>query len=156
MSDDILRVRKIREGTVIDHIPDGKAPIVLKLLGITGRERWPVSFVMHVESKRMGRKDIVKVEHMYLDKRLIDNIALVAPSATINIVEDYRITEKREIEVPQELVGILRCPNQTCITNVEFEHVKSLFELKGRNPLCYVCVYCDRLVGEEEIPRLLG
>jgi aspartate carbamoyltransferase regulatory subunit len=150
-----LIVRKIENGTVIDHIPDGKALIVLDLLGIDGREEKPVSFVMHVSSSKLGKKDIVKVEDMFLEKRILDNLALVAPSATINIIKNYKIVKKSRIEVPTKLSGILKCPNPNCITNEGREPVTPTFTMEQRDPLLYKCDYCDRLVKEEDIPQLL-
>lgn len=150
-----LRIRKIEEGTVVDHISDGRSPLVLKLLGITGGEDNPVSVAMHVDSKKLGKKDMIKAEYMFLDSRLIDNIALISPTATINIVENYEIKEKRAVQVPQHVVGIMRCPNPTCITNNTREEVDSNFELLRRRPLLYICRYCDRVVEESDIPKCL-
>jgi len=150
-----LIVRKIENGTVIDHIPDGKALIILGLLGIDGREEKPVSFVMHVPSKKLGKKDIVKVEDMFLERRILDNLALVAPSATINIIKNYKIVKKLKIEIPKRLSGIIRCPNPNCVTNDGREPVTPTFTMEQRNPLIYKCDYCERLVKEEDIPKLL-
>ena len=151
-----LIVRKIENGTVIDHIPDGKALIILNLLGIDGREEKPVSFVMHVPSGKLGKKDIIKVEDMFLEKKVLDNLALVAPSTTINIIKNYKIVEKLEIEAPTCLSGVLKCPNPSCVTNSERELVASSFAMRRRMPLLYKCDYCDRLVNEEDIPRILS
>ncbi|MEM3849507.1 MAG: aspartate carbamoyltransferase regulatory subunit, partial [Zestosphaera sp.] len=82
MSSPTLTVSKIRRGTIIDHIPAGRALEVLRMLGITGREGFRTAVLMNVESRRLGRKDIVKIEDEFLDPKELNLIALVAPSAT--------------------------------------------------------------------------
>ena len=101
VADSELLVRKIREGTVIDHIPAGRALAVLRILGITGREGLRVAVVMNVESRKLGRKDIVKVEGRLLKPHEVDVVALIAPTATINIIRDYKVIEKRKVRLPR-------------------------------------------------------
>ncbi|HDJ27368.1 MAG TPA: aspartate carbamoyltransferase regulatory subunit, partial [Aciduliprofundum sp.] len=96
-----LRVRRIREGTVIDHIPPGKALKVLSILGISGSEGTVVAVLMNVESRKLGKKDIVKLEGRFLTRDEVDEIALVAPTATINIIRDYEVAEKFSLTLPK-------------------------------------------------------
>jgi aspartate carbamoyltransferase regulatory subunit len=96
-----LRVQKIKEGTVIDHISGGGALSVLKILNIMGREDNIVSIVMNVPSHSLGRKDIVKVEGRELNPNEVDKIALIAPRSTINIVRDYVVVEKQKPRLPK-------------------------------------------------------
>ena len=94
MSKKTLRVSKIKDGTVIDHITSGHALDIAKILGITGRRAGVVTIGMNVPSKRLGHKDMVKVEGRVLAASEVDKIALLAPHATINIVKDYKVVEK--------------------------------------------------------------
>ena len=151
-----LIVRRIRDGTVIDHIPAGRALVVLRLLGITGREGYRVALVMNVESRKLGRKDIVKVEGLTLKPEITDVIALVAPTATINIIRDYVVVEKRKVKVPEEVRGVLKCVNPTCITRKKGEPITPRFRKVSENPLVLQCVYCGSLITEDEIVRQLG
>ena len=152
-----LLVRKIKEGTVIDHIPAGRALAVLKILGITGREGLKVALVMNVESRKLGRKDIVKVEGRLLSPHEVDVIALIAPTATINIIKDYRVVEKRHVRLPRLVEGVLRCKNPTCITRKKGEFIRSRFRLVSEKPVVLQCVYCGTLLREEEIvSQILG
>jgi len=95
MSDHELRVSKIRDGTVIDHVEGGQALNVLAILGIDGSEGYGVSVGMNVPSDRLGRKDIVKVEERELSQSEVDVLSLIAPEATINIVRDFEVVENR-------------------------------------------------------------
>ncbi len=151
-----LLVRRIREGTVIDHIPAGRALAVLRILGITGQEGLRVAVVMNVESRKLGRKDIVKIEGRLLSPEELNKIALVAPTATINIVKGYHVVEKKKVELPEVLENILRCPNPTCITRKPREPVKPRFRLISRRPVRYQCAYCGTIIEESEIVEQLA
>ena len=100
------RVTAIKNGTVIDHVPAGKALSVLKMLGIEGDMSNPVSLVMNVPSKKMGGKDIIKVEDRELNQSELDKLALVAPDASVAIIRAYSVAEKMEINLTDE-VGIV-------------------------------------------------
>ncbi len=152
-----LLVRKIREGTVIDHIPAGRALAVLRILGITGREGVRVALVMNVDSRKLGRKDIVKVEGRTLRPHEVDTIALIAPTATINIIRDYRVVEKRRVRLPRVVRDVLRCKNPTCITRKKGEPVTPRFEVVSERPVRLRCVYCGSILEEDEIlGQILG
>ena len=127
-----LKVTPIKNGTVIDHITPGCAIKVLHVLDIPQSTSAVVSVAMNVRS-RMGKKDIVKVENRELDPREVDKIALIAPKATINIVRDYEVVEKHKVHLPDEIIGIVKCSNPTCISNAK-EPVQSRFRLVGDDP----------------------
>lgn len=148
-----LIVRKIERGTVIDHIEAGRALQVLKILGITGKEGLRVAVVMNVESRKLGKKDIVKVEGLELRKEQVDLISLIAPRATINIIKDYRVISKYRVEVPSKIEGLLKCTNPNCITNQPREPVKTIFRLVSTNPLTLVCEYCGFRMGWDDIAK---
>ncbi len=138
-----LRVTPIKNGTVIDHIPAGMALKVLKILGIGDSVASTVTVAMHVPSRVMGWKDIVKVEDRELGTKEIEKIALVAPSVTVNVIRNYNVAEKRKVTLPDRAVGILQCGNPNCISNTR-EPVESEFVVRSKNPLRVFCKYCDR------------
>ena len=146
-----LRVSKIRNGTVIDHVRGGQALNVLAILGIDGTQNEQVSIGMNVPSDRLARKDIVKVEGRELSQEEVDVISLIAPDATINIVRDYDVTSKHRVERPRQVEGVLTCPNTTCITT-EDEPVTSRFEVLDDGVRC---AYCGTIV-RDGIADLIG
>lgn len=139
-----IKVAPIKNGTVIDHIACGMAFKVLKVLGISdGEVDSTVSVLMHVPSKKMGWKDIVKVEDKELEQIEVDKISLVAPEASINIIRNYEVVEKMDVSLPDVAVGILKCGNPNCVTNTN-EPVETEFTLKSKDPIRLSCKYCDR------------
>ncbi len=144
-----LKVKPIRNGTVIDHITANKALNVLKILGLPSKEA-AVTIAMNVKSSQMGAKDIVKIEGRELKSREVDKIALIAPNATINIVREYEIVEKGKVTLLNNVRGILLCPNPNCITNTN-EPVKTKFHVINTNPLMLRCYYCERIMNNEDI-----
>ena len=144
-----LRVSKIRNGTVIDHITHGHALIVLKILGITGKEGNIVTVAMNVPSKRLGLKDIVKIEGRELKPEEVDRIALVAPKATINIIRNYEVAEKTRVKLPKTIRGIVKCINPACITNSN-EPVKPMHYVISEEPLRLRCHYCGVIMEKDE------
>jgi aspartate carbamoyltransferase regulatory subunit len=138
-----LRVTPIKNGTVIDHIPAGMALKVLRILGIGDAVSSTVTVAMHVPSRLMGWKDIVKVEDRELASREIDKIALVAPTASVNVIRNYNVAEKHRVALPDRAVGILKCGNPNCISNTK-EPVESEFLVRSKNPIRVFCKFCDR------------
>lgn len=154
MNEQELRISKIKDGTVIDHISNGYALEALKILGINGRERQAITIAINVPSKRFRAKDIVKIEDRALSSREVNQIALVAPHATINIVRDYAITEKLEVKLPKTVEGIVKCNNPTCISNSN-EPVTPRFSVRREEPLLLQCHYCNSLLEKEDILKQL-
>jgi aspartate carbamoyltransferase regulatory subunit len=145
MSDTELRVSKIRNGTVIDHVTGGQALNVLAILGIDGAGGESVSVGMNVPSHRLGQKDIVKVENRELSQSEVDVLSLIAPEATINIVRDYEVVDKLRVERPERVVRVLSCPNRNCITNAD-EPVVSKFDVLSDGVRC---AYCGTIIRED-------
>lgn len=137
-----LKVPRIKDGTVIDHITAGNAVKVLHILGIPRTSSSIVSVAMNVKSK-YGKKDIVKVENRELDPKEVDKIALIAPKATINIIRDYEVAKKHKVKLPDEIIGIVSCSNPTCVSNAK-EPVESRFKIISRDPPKIKCYYCER------------
>ena len=150
MEEVTLRVSKIKNGTVIDHITSGHALDVVKILGITGKSGNIVTIAMNVPSKRMGKKDIVKIEGRELKAEEVDKIALIAPNATINIIRDYKVVDKKRVQLPKVIKNIVRCANPACISNSN-EPVQPTFYVESQEPLYLKCHYCGYLMEREEI-----
>lgn len=146
-----MKVAKIRNGTVIDHIPSGKALVVLRLLGLTKKVENTLTIAMNVKSKKLGVKDIIKVENLELDPSLVSILALIAPMATINVIRDYKLYEKSKVVLPEYVEGILKCPNPTCISRQQNEPIVSKFKVIEKSPLKLQCMYCYRYVYENEV-----
>ncbi|PSP33938.1 aspartate carbamoyltransferase regulatory subunit [Halobacteriales archaeon QH_10_67_22] len=144
MSDHELRVNKIRNGTVIDHITAGQALNVLAILGVDAHSGETLSVAMNVPSDRLGTKDIVKVEGRELSQDEVDVLSLIAGAATINIVREFDVVEKHRVERPREVVGVLSCPNRHCITTAD-EPVDSRFDVLEDG---IRCCYCDTIVRD--------
>jgi len=158
MSENKLLVRKIKDGIVIDHIPAGFGVIVAKVLGLITSQgtlnkklKTPIVILMNVESKKLGRKDLLKIEGFFLNEQQINKIVLIAPMVTINIIKDWNVKRKFRAIPPKTIKGLLRCPNHRCITNRKNEPIKPTFELINDNPLIYKCIYCDTTLNRDEI-----
>lgn len=145
-----LYVKKIRNGTVIDHIEQGHALDVLHILDIDGKRGQVVSVVMNVESKQFGRKDIVKIEDRELNPQEVDKIALIAPKATINIVREFEVASKKRVQLPQTITGIIKCDNPSCVVNAR-EPITSEFKVETTEPLRIRCHYCGRIMEKEDV-----
>lgn len=142
----MLKVDIIEHGTVVDHIKAGMGKKVLDILGIDEKSGNRVALVMNVPSGKMGKKDILKVEGILISKEKTDAIALVSPRATVNLIKDGKVVEKKQAELPAELHGIGKCPNPNCITIQE--KAKGRFSLEGQK---YRCDYCERTFRPEEL-----
>jgi len=146
-----MKVEAIKNGTVIDHITANKSLHVLKILGLP-HEGINVTIAMNVSSQNVGKKDVVKIENRELDPNELDQIALVAPEATINIIRNYDVVEKDKVHFMKELRSIIKCTNSNCITNAD-EPIESRFHLIKTSPILLRCHHCERLIGAEEIDK---
>ena len=145
-----LIVRRIKNGTVIDHIESPRALLVLNILNMTGQEGDVITVALNVPSIKHKKKDIIKVENKFLEKKETDKLALIAPKATINIIKNYQLVEKRRIQLPDTIIGFFTCPNLRCITNTE-EGLKSKIEIIDKISLRLKCQYCARSITINEL-----
>lgn len=150
MSEKMLYVAKIKDGTVIDHITAGHAMDVAKILGIVGRSNAVVTIAMNVSSKNLGKKDMVKIEGRELNPEEVDKIALLAPHATINIIRNYKVIEKKEVKLPKIIKGIIKCANPACVSNSN-EPVQPKFYVENDDPLSVKCHYCGYIMEKQDI-----
>ena len=134
-------VAAIENGTVIDHIPSGKTFQVVALLGLQGLAT-PVTVGNNFASKKVGRKGIIKVEDKFFTDEEISRLSVVAPKVVINIIRDYEVVEKKTVETPDELRGLVRCNNPKCVTNNE--PVETVFHVVDKEQGVLRCHYCDK------------
>ncbi len=151
---DGLLVRKIESGTVIDHIPAWKSSLVVKALRIgnlmKGESNVSMAILQNVISKRLARKDVVKVDNWFVDQKDADILCLILPSVTVNYIREWKAS-KYTPKVPDRIEGKLRCPEVRCVSNGAREPVTSRFRtLKPQRML--QCDYCDTLIDFEKIP----
>ena len=148
-----LKIKAIENGTVIDHITANKALHILKILELPDAETRNVTVAMNVSSGEIGRKDIVKIENRELDHEELNQVALIAPKATINIIRNYEPVKKDKIILPDKISSIIKCTNPKCITNYENEPITPLFNVINKYPPVVRCHYCENLIKTEDIDK---
>ena len=145
-----LMVRRIKEGTVIDHIDEGKGLQVLDALRINGQDGSLITLAMNVPIGKSKKKDIIKVENKFLKDDDTNKIAIIASKATINIIKNYKLIEKRRVALPNEIDKIFRCTNPDCITN-STEHIESIMDVIDKEGMVLKCRYCARILDVSKI-----
>lgn len=146
-------VPRIEYGTVIDHIPPFHSIPSLRILKPYLSKNESSGVAINVKGKR-GMKDIVKLANVELEPEQINRVTLFAPKATINIIRDFEVVEKKRVELLKEYVGMIICPNKTCISNKnEPVQTKFLSAYNNSNPENYslTCYYCERAIPGKEI-----
>ena len=134
-----MNIDSIKCGIVIDHITAGLAMEIYHLLGLD-RLTCSVALIKNVPSKKMGKKDIIKIDSdINVD---MDLIGFIDPNATINIIKDGKTVEKRTLSLPERLVNVLKCKNPRCISTQEQE-LDQIFNLTDREKGIYRCLYCE-------------
>lgn len=137
----MLKVTSIRKGIVIDHISSGKGLKIFQKLNLDKIDT-PVVLLMKVPSQKLGKKDIIKIQdHINIDLTIL---GLIDPNITINIIENDEIIEKKDIEIPQKVTGMIKCKNPRCITTVD-DYVEPEFTLVPNGKIQYRCSYCEEL-----------
>ena len=135
-----MNIDDIVNGYVIDHITAGRAMKLYRMLGFADREDVSVAILRNVTSRKLGRKDIIKIDaDVDLD---FDIIGYVDPGATVNIIRDGKRIEKRTMDLPETLTNVLKCKNPRCITSCEQE-LDHVFRLTDRENRVYRCIYCE-------------
>ena len=144
-----LQISAIKNGTVIDHLPTDTALKVVEILDLKNfRETVTVAF--NLTSNSLGKKGIVKVDARNLTEEELEKISIIAPGATINIIKDFHVQEKKEVPVPKRIIGLMRCNNNRCITNSESVKTKFLNESNTKERK-YRCVYCEKVIKYTDI-----
>ncbi|MBN1116957.1 MAG: aspartate carbamoyltransferase regulatory subunit [Bacteroidales bacterium] len=151
MKNNKLEVSAIKDGTVIDHIPAGHLFKVINILKLDSIDN-TITFGTNFLSKRLGKKAIIKLSNVFFKDNDINRIALVAPSAKLNIIKDYKVVEKKIVEVPDEIQGIVKCVNPKCITNNE--KVTTKFTIEDKKKIKLRCVYCEKITDIEQLDTI--
>lgn len=141
-------VAAIKNGTVIDHIPADKTFQVVTLLELD-RLTSPVTIGYNYPSTKVGRKGIIKVSDRFFSDAEISRLSVVAPNVVLNIIHDYEVVEKKTVETPDELRGIVKCNNPVCITNNE--PMQTIFHVVDKSHGTLRCRYCDKEQNIEQV-----
>lgn len=143
-----LQVAALRNGTVIDHIPSDKLFTVVTLLGLEHMNN-NITIGFNLESKKLGTKGIIKIADKFFDDDEINRISVVTPHVKLNIIRDYEVVEKREVYMPDELRGIVKCANPKCITNNE--PMETVFRVIDKDNCIIKCHYCEKEQDRQDI-----
>ena len=142
-----LVVRALENGTVIDHIPADKLFQIVNILHLDTLTD-QITIGNNLSSSKLGKKGVIKISGKYIDPHELNKIALVAPSARINIIKDYQVVEKNECVIPDEVHDVLQCVNPMCITNKQ--HVTTHFHVVNKENITVKCHYCERYIKKED------
>ena len=140
-------VAAIENGTVIDHIPSNKTYQVANLLGLQNLDTI-VTIGYNYPSKKLNKKGIIKIENKFFTDEEISRLSVVAPNVVLSIIRDYEVIEKKRVETPDVLKGIVRCNNPKCITNNE--PMATRFEVIDRDDVTIRCCYCGQAVNAKK------
>lgn len=143
-----LQVSALENGTVIDHISQGVVQQVLKILGLEECTE-PIYMGANLESKKMGRKGLIKVANRFFEVEELNKIALIAPSASIIEIRDFEVKSKTKVSIPDEIKHFVKCFNPKCITNIE--DVDTHFYVIDKEDLKLRCHYCEKITGKKNI-----
>lgn len=145
-----IKVSALAQGTVIDHLRHGTGLRVLKVLGLI--TEGAVAIGLNLDSKKLGRKDLIKIENRELTQEEVNKIALISPEATLSIIRQFNVVEKFQPQMTDDMEDVVRCRNPSCISNQE--RIKTRFVVVQRRPLRLRCHYCERAINGDEIDLL--
>ena len=138
-----LVVSALENGTVLDHIPAENVYKALDLLGLKDIES-QITIGINLASKIHGKKGIIKIADKFFEDEELNKLALIAPNATVNIIRDFKVVEKKKLETPKEVIGIARCKNPKCVTN--HQPIKTRFATVQKNDkISLKCHYCEKI-----------
>jgi len=143
-----LNVSAIKNGTVIDHIAQGQVERVLYILNLSKFED-QIYFGANLDSKKFGKKGIIKVSNKFFAPEEVSKIALVSPTATLIEIRDYEVVQKTQVQISDEIKGLVKCMNPNCITN--HEAVPTHFEVTDKTEIVLKCRYCEKNTGKTNI-----
>lgn len=146
-----LVVSAIENGTVIDHIPAKSVFRVVKMLKLDQTEG-QVTIGFNLESKKYGRKGIIKASGQFFEKRDADKISLIAPTATIITIRNYEVVNKQQVEIPESIEQFVKCVNPNCITN--HQQITTKFNVIDKQDLKLQCHYCEKITAKNNIEIL--
>lgn len=148
-----LPVSAIKNGTVIDHIAVNQALRIVHLLGLK-HSRHKITIGLHLPSKRLGLKDLIKIENRILTDQEANDIVVFAPAATINVIENYEVVKKFATSLPNEMRDVFACPNPVCITREETRPSHFYIREQGKQiKLC--CHYCEKIFDRDQVKVMI-
>lgn len=149
MSRKELVVSALENGTVLDHIPAKNVYKALDILNLKGVES-QITIGINLASKVHGEKGIIKIADKFFEDEELNKLALIAPNATVNIIKDFKVVEKKKLEMPKEVVGIAKCRNPKCVTN--HQPITTRFATVERdNEIKLLCHFCEKITTTKYI-----
>lgn len=143
-----LNVSALESGTVIDHIPAQALFKVINVLKLDNLGERMITFGTNLDSKRIGKKAIIKISNMFFQEADINKIALFAPNAVLNEIRDYEVVDKKKIAMPSIISGIVKCQNPVCVTNNE--NVQPRYDIIDNSPTRLRCAYCEKITEGDD------
>ena len=151
-TNDKLLVEAIANGTVIDHIAPGQAMNILRLFNFIGKHN-QITVGFNLKSGEMGSKDIIKIADVTFSPSETEQLAILAPDATVNSIKDYKVVDKYKLRLPNEIKGAFECPNSNCITHVEKGAPARFSIFKEEGKVMMRCHYCERVFARKVLLR---
>ena len=149
MSRKELVVSALENGTVLDHIPADNVYKALRILNLKGIEN-QITIGINLDSKQHGKKGIIKIADKFFEDDELNKLALLAPEATVNVIRDFKVVEKKKVELPKEITGIAKCMNPKCVTNHQPITTKFTVNVKG-NETSLLCHYCEKISDTKKV-----
>ena len=138
-----LVVSALENGTVLDHIPAENVYKALNILNLKGVQS-QITLGINLASKLYGRKGIIKIADKFFEDEELNKLALIAPKATVNVIRDFKVVEKKTLKMPAEIVGIAKCQNPKCVTN--HQPIKTKFKTIQKNDeISLLCHFCEKI-----------
>lgn len=146
-----LQITALKDGVVIDHIPSKSTLQLVKVLKLKDHDH-VVTVAFNLKSNTLGKKGLIKISGRELTKHELDVISIMAPSVTVNIIKDYEVVNKLNLEVSETITNVIKCNNYNCISN--HEQTDSIFTKIEDDVTLFKCFYCEREYKSEEIKTL--
>jgi aspartate carbamoyltransferase regulatory subunit len=149
MSRKELVVSALENGTVLDHIPAENVYKALRILNLKGIEN-QITIGINLNSKQHGKKGIIKIADKFFEDDELNKLALLAPEATVNVIRNFKVVEKKKVELPKEISGIAKCMNPKCVTNHQPITTRFTVNVKG-NETSLLCHYCEKISDTKKV-----
>jgi aspartate carbamoyltransferase regulatory subunit len=139
----------LENGTVLDHIPAENVYKALDILNLKGIES-QITIGINLNSKVYGKKGIIKIADKFFEDDELNRLALIAPNATVNVIKDFKVVEKKKVVMPEEVIGIAKCRNPKCVTN--HQPIKTRFKtISDGNEISLLCHFCEKITKTKHI-----
>ena len=149
MSRKELVVSALENGTVLDHIPAENVYKALDILNLKGIGQ-QITIGINLTSKFFGKKGIIKIEDKFFEDDELNKLALIAPKATVNVIRDFKVVDKKKLVMPEEIHGVAKCRNPKCVTN--HQPIKTWFKtIDNGNEISLLCHYCEKITDSKHI-----